>query len=71
MPKFILENVRLFTGGADLAGQSNKVELAAEVEDKDTTKLRLRGREGSPRRARFGHRLRRGPVGGRSPGPRR
>ncbi|MCX4468966.1 hypothetical protein OOK41_01330 [Micromonospora sp. NBC_01655] len=32
-----LRNVRIFTGGADLTGQSNKVELGAEVEDKDTT----------------------------------
>lgn len=32
-----LRNVRIFAGGADLTGQSNKVELSAEVEEKDTT----------------------------------
>jgi hypothetical protein len=34
---FILTNVRLFAIGADLTGSSNKAELSAEVEDKDTT----------------------------------
>ncbi|MFE9764615.1 hypothetical protein ACFYPC_08810 [Streptomyces sp. NPDC005808] len=37
MPKTILTNVRLFAVGADLTGVSNKVELSAEVEAKDTT----------------------------------
>jgi hypothetical protein len=37
MSKHILENVRLFAGGADYTGQSNKVELGAECEDKDVT----------------------------------
>jgi hypothetical protein len=35
--KFIMQNVRLFTGGADLTGVSNKLEIAPEVEEKDTT----------------------------------
>lgn len=34
---FVLTNVRLFAGGADLTSRSNKVEITAEVEDKDTT----------------------------------
>ena len=33
----ILENVRLYQGGADYTGYSNKVDLAAEVEEKDGT----------------------------------
>lgn len=37
MPKMVLLDARLFTGGADLSGHSNKVELTAEVEDKDVT----------------------------------
>lgn len=37
MAKFILLNVRAFASGADLTGASNKVELSAEVEDKDST----------------------------------
>lgn len=37
MAKHILKNVRLFAGGVDLTGQSNKVELSAEFEEKDTT----------------------------------
>lgn len=32
-----MQNVRLFTGGADLTGVSNKLEVAPEVEEKDTT----------------------------------
>jgi hypothetical protein len=34
---FILQNVRLFTGGADLTGVNNKLEIAPEVEVKKTT----------------------------------
>lgn len=34
---FILTNVRLFAGGADLTSASSKVEISAEVEDKDVT----------------------------------
>ncbi|MCY0930785.1 hypothetical protein OTB20_32270 [Streptomyces sp. H27-H1] len=37
MSKFVLLNARLFAVGADLTGASNKIELTAEVEDKDTT----------------------------------
>lgn len=37
MSKFVLLNVRLFAGGADLTGASNKVEVTAEVEEKDAT----------------------------------
>ncbi|MBN0043121.1 hypothetical protein JS756_03120 [Streptomyces actuosus] len=33
----ILTNVRTFAGGADLTGNSNKIEISAEVEDKDAT----------------------------------
>ena len=34
---FVQTNVRLFVGGADLTSRSNKVELAADVEEKDAT----------------------------------
>lgn len=34
---YVQTNVRLFAGGADLTSRSNKVELALEVEDKETT----------------------------------
>lgn len=37
MSKFILLNSRLFLGGADLTTVNNKVELNAEVEEKETT----------------------------------
>ncbi|MGQ4358864.1 hypothetical protein [Streptomyces sp. SAS_272] len=37
MSKTILTNVRTFALGVDLTSQSNKVELSAEFEDKDTT----------------------------------
>lgn len=37
MSKIVLTNVRLFTGGADLTGASNKVELSTKVEEKETT----------------------------------
>jgi hypothetical protein len=33
----ILNNTRIFTGGTDLTSRANKVEIAAEVEDKDAT----------------------------------
>lgn len=33
----VLENVRLYMGGADYTGYSNKIDLAAEVEEKDGT----------------------------------
>ncbi|SNY29050.1 hypothetical protein [Paractinoplanes atraurantiacus] len=37
MPKFVLQNVRLFTGSADLTTVNNKVEVKAEAETQDTT----------------------------------
>ncbi|MEU9888671.1 hypothetical protein [Sphaerisporangium sp. NPDC051011] len=37
MGKQVLTGVRLFAVGVDLTGQSNKVELSSEVEEKDTT----------------------------------
>lgn len=37
MPKHILKNVRIFSGGADLTGQSNKVELGGEKDAKEVT----------------------------------
>lgn len=37
MSKIVLTNVRLFTGGADLTGNSAKVEIQAEREEKETT----------------------------------
>ncbi|MFI6274313.1 hypothetical protein [Streptomyces sp. NPDC050988] len=43
MAKTILTDVRLFAVGADLTGHSNKVELSAEVEDKDSTNYRSAG----------------------------
>jgi len=43
MGEFVLTDVRLFTGGADLTGHSNKVEISSEVEDKDTTNYASQG----------------------------
>ena len=43
MPKTILTNVRTFALGVDLTSQSNKVELSAEFEDKDTTNYASQG----------------------------
>jgi hypothetical protein len=37
MAKTVLTNVRLFGVGADLTGNSNKVEITTEVEDKEST----------------------------------
>ncbi len=37
MAKDILRNVRIFAGGCDLTGQSNKIELTAEYDEKDIT----------------------------------
>lgn len=39
----VLLDCRLFAVGADLSGHSNKVELSAEVEDKDATNYRSGG----------------------------
>jgi hypothetical protein len=50
MSKMTLLDVRLFAGGADLSGNSNKVEVMPEVEEKDDHQLPLRRVEGSPRR---------------------
>ncbi len=43
MSKFVLTDVRLFAVGADLTGHSNKVEISAEVEDKDVTNYESQG----------------------------
>ncbi|MET7514071.1 hypothetical protein ABZS88_11425 [Streptomyces sp. NPDC005480] len=43
MTKFVLTDVRLFTAGADLTGASNKVEVSAETEDKETTNYASQG----------------------------
>jgi hypothetical protein len=37
MSKFVLHNVRLFAGGVDLTGNTNKIEIECQVEDKETT----------------------------------
>ncbi|MFG2699531.1 hypothetical protein [Streptomyces sp. NPDC048386] len=37
MGSFVLTNVRLFTGGADLTSVSNKVEITTKVDEKETT----------------------------------
>lgn len=37
MPKTVLTNVRCFAVGVDLTGNSNKIEVSSEVEDKETT----------------------------------
>lgn len=43
MPKLVLHNVRLFAGGADLTTYSNKAELTAEVEEKESTAFSATG----------------------------
>ncbi|MGW4476806.1 hypothetical protein ACWENQ_44745 [Nonomuraea sp. NPDC004354] len=40
MAKSVLLNTRIFAAGADLTGQSNKIEMSCEVEDKDGTAFR-------------------------------
>jgi hypothetical protein len=37
MGKFVLKNVRIFSGGADLTTRSNRIEIGMEAESKDTT----------------------------------
>lgn len=37
MGKFVLSNVKLFTGGTDMTGASNKLDWASEVESKTVT----------------------------------
>lgn len=43
MPKTILTNVRCFAVGVDLTGNSNKIEISAEVESKDSTNYASQG----------------------------
>lgn len=43
MAKFVLVNVRLFAGGADLTTSANKAEINVEVEDKDVTAFAASG----------------------------
>jgi len=43
MSKFVLSNVRLFAGGADLTTVNNQVQLQAEAESKDTTAFAASG----------------------------
>ncbi|MEV6614266.1 hypothetical protein AB0N31_10660 [Streptomyces sp. NPDC051051] len=43
MSKTVLLNVRTFAAGVDLTGASNKIELSAEVEDKDSTNYASQG----------------------------
>jgi hypothetical protein len=43
MTKMVLLDARLFAGGADLSGNSNKAEVTAEFEDKDATNYRSGG----------------------------
>ena len=40
MTKFVLTDCRLFAGGADLSGASNKIEITAEMEEKVVTNYR-------------------------------
>src|ERR1041384_8770596 len=43
MAKFVLQNVRLFGGGADFTARSNRVELSMEAESKDATSFAATG----------------------------
>ncbi len=43
MAKFVLKNVRLFAGGADLTTVNSKVQFTAEAESKDTTAFAATG----------------------------
>ncbi|USQ82631.1 hypothetical protein NFX46_01915 [Streptomyces phaeoluteigriseus] len=43
MSKTVLLNVRTFAAGVDLTGASNKIELSAEIEDKDSTNYASQG----------------------------
>lgn len=43
MAKFVLLNTRLFAGGVDLTTRNNKVELGADVEEKDSTAFQPEG----------------------------
>lgn len=44
----VLRNVRIFTGGADLTSQSNKVEIGVEYEEKDVTNFGSVDASGDP-----------------------
>lgn len=46
MAKTVLLNVRAFAGGADLTSRSNKVEMTAELEEKDVTAFAPEGEGG-------------------------
>jgi hypothetical protein len=43
MSKSVLLDCRLFAGGADLSGNSNKIEITSEIEEKDATNYRSDG----------------------------
>lgn len=43
MAKLVLLDSRLFVGAADLSGQSNKIEITDEIEEKETTNFRSGG----------------------------
>lgn len=43
MPRFVLKNVRMFAGGADLTTVNNKVEINAEAEEKESTSFTASG----------------------------
>lgn len=43
MSKTVLLDARLFAGGADLSGNSNKIEITSEIEEKDATNYRSDG----------------------------
>jgi hypothetical protein len=43
MGKLVLLDARLFVGAADLSGQSNKIELSSEIEEKDVTNWKSGG----------------------------
>lgn len=43
MSKTVLLDARLFAGGADLSGNSNKIEITSEIEEKNATNYRSDG----------------------------
>lgn len=43
MAKFVMLNARIYASGSDLTGQSTKIELPAQVDDKETTPFGLDG----------------------------
>lgn len=46
MTKFTLANVRVFAGGCDLTGASNKIDASADIDDKDVTTFGSTGPNG-------------------------